>query len=216
MLLLPAAALLIDCDGVLVDSDDAVLAAWTAWLARYDLDPGLADSVVHGRRAGDTVRALLDPARQAEGLAAIDALELERAGEVRPVPGSVALTRALPSDRWAVVTSGNDRLARARLTAAGHLVPAVAVTAHDVAEGKPAPDGYLQAAARLGVPARDCVVLEDSASGVAAGRAAGVAAVLGIGVRALETDADLVVADLTGTRWTGAGLEVAPAGLLRG
>lgn len=216
MVLLPAAALLIDCDGVLVDSDDAVLAAWTAWLSRYGLDPALADTVVHGRRAADTVRALLDPARHADGIAAIDALELDRAGEVRAVPGSVALTRSLPADRWAVVTSGNDRLARARLAAAGHDVPPVAVMAGDVAAGKPAPDGYLQAADRLGVSAGVCVVLEDSASGVAAGRAAGVSAVLGIGERALETDADLVVADLTAVRWTGDGLEVGPDGLLRG
>ena len=210
MVLLRADALLIDCDGVLVDSDDSVRSAWTAWLERYGLDPGIVDSVVHGRRRGHGPRPGSTRPGQQEAIAGIDELELAGAGDVRAVPGSLALTRSLPVGRWAVVTSGNDRLARARLAAAGHAVPAVAVTADVVAVGKPDPEGYLLAASRLGVPVERCVVLEDSASGVEAGRAAGVSAVLGIGERALATDADLVVADLTDVRWTAAGLEVAP------
>jgi sugar-phosphatase len=47
------------------------------------------------------------------------------------------------------------------------------VCAEDVSRGKPAPDGYLLAAERLGVPAGDCVVVEDAAPGVQAGLAAG-------------------------------------------
>lgn len=53
------------------------------------------------------------------------------------------------------------------------------VFGREVANGKPAPDGYLLAAERLGVDARDSIVIEDSASGTAAGRAAG-AAVIGV------------------------------------
>ncbi|MEY3546968.1 MAG: hypothetical protein RLZZ313_1329, partial [Verrucomicrobiota bacterium] len=47
------------------------------------------------------------------------------------------------------------------------------VSAQDVAKGKPAPDIFLHTATLLGVPPADCVVIEDSAAGVAAARAAG-------------------------------------------
>lgn len=47
------------------------------------------------------------------------------------------------------------------------------VASEDVARSKPSPDGYLQATAALGVAPADCVVVEDSVSGIAAGRAAG-------------------------------------------
>lgn len=49
----------------------------------------------------------------------------------------------------------------------------VIFAAEDVARSKPAPDGYLAAIAALGVPAGECLVVEDSTAGIAAGRAAG-------------------------------------------
>jgi beta-phosphoglucomutase-like phosphatase (HAD superfamily) len=53
----------------------------------------------------------------------------------------------------------------------------VIVAAEDVARSKPAPDGYLKAIAALGIAPAECVVLEDSVAGIAAGRAAGCAVV---------------------------------------
>jgi sugar-phosphatase len=47
------------------------------------------------------------------------------------------------------------------------------VVAEDVERGKPEPDGYLRAAALLGVPIEECLVFEDSPAGVAAAKAAG-------------------------------------------
>jgi sugar-phosphatase len=99
----------------------------------------------------------------------------------------VLARRELP---WAVVTSADDRLARARLGAAGS-VPPVLVTADDVGRGKPDPEGYLTAAGRLGVAAARCLVVEDSSAGLAAGRAAGMRTA---GLRGL--DADVRLADL--------------------
>ena len=90
------------------------------------------------------------------------------------------------------------------------------MTADDVTEGKPHPEGYRSAAAQLGLPPDQTVVLEDATAGVLAARAAGVSAVIGVGARALESDADVVVADLTAVSWTGQGLLIAAAGLLRG
>ncbi len=89
------------------------------------------------------------------------------------------------------------------------------VTADDVENGKPAPDGYLAAAAALGVRPRVTVVLEDSASGVESARAAGVGAVVGVGDRALETDADVVVPDLRALFWNGTGIAARSGDLLR-
>jgi sugar-phosphatase len=73
---------------------------------------------------------------------------------------------------WAVVTSADRRLARARLHAAGILVP-VLITSEDVTAGKPAPDPYLLAARSLGVAASQCLVVEDAEPGLRAGRTAG-------------------------------------------
>jgi len=52
-------------------------------------------------------------------------------------------------------------------------------SASRVARGKPHPDIFLHAASEIGVSARDCIVIEDSASGIIAGRAAG-ATVIGL------------------------------------
>ncbi|NIZ89477.1 HAD-IA family hydrolase [Kineococcus rubinsiae] len=193
---LPADAVLFDCDGVLVDSDASVVAAWSRWAADVGLDPDEVVPQVHGRRAADTVAALVAEPERVAALERIHRYELDAAAGVTAVPGAAALTAALPAGRWAVVTSGTRALATARLAAAGVAAPAVLVTADDVEAGKPAPDGYLLAAGRLGVDAARCLVLEDAVAGVAAARAAGVAAVVGVGERALETDADVVVRDL--------------------
>ena len=53
------------------------------------------------------------------------------------------------------------------------------VTADDISRSKPHPDGYLEAAARLGADPADCLVIEDAHAGIEAGRAAGMI-VLGI------------------------------------
>ena len=52
------------------------------------------------------------------------------------------------------------------MVAAGLPVPEVLVPADEVARGKPAPDGYLRAAALLGLDPTDCVALEDAEPGV--------------------------------------------------
>jgi sugar-phosphatase len=203
------AGLLFDSDGVLVDSDASVTRSWTRWAERYGLDPASVLHVVHGRRAADTVVELLPEPLHAEALERIHRYELEDTSAVAALPGARELTSGLPDGRWAVVTSATGALAAARLAAAGIVAPEVLVTADDVDTGKPAPDGYRLAASRLGAPVGDCVVLEDAASGVAAARAAGVGAVIGIGERALQTDADVVVPDLRSVRFAAGTVQVA-------
>jgi sugar-phosphatase len=158
---------------------------------------------------------LVEPHARTEALATIDAYEIEDVDKVTAVPGALELIMTMPTAVWAVVTSGTTPLATARLNAAGLRVPPVLVTADDVENGKPAPDGYLAAAAALGLRPQVTVVIEDSGSGVESARAAGVAAVVGVGDRALETDADIVVPDLRALSWNGTGIAARTGDLLR-
>lgn len=209
----PCRALLFHADGVLVDSDAIVEASWTRWARRWGLDPDDVLARIHGRRSADTVPLLIAPEHQAEANADIDRSEIEDAGGVTACPGAADLLASLPAGFWAVVTSGTLALASARFVAAGLPAPEVWVTADDVPAGKPDPTGYLTAARALGVPIAECLVLEDSHAGLAAGVAAG-AAVLGVSERALGGGAPLVVRDLAGCSWSGEGLEVQRSAVL--
>jgi mannitol-1-/sugar-/sorbitol-6-phosphatase len=211
---IPCHGVLFDCDGVLVNSTASGEAAWTEWARRYALDPAQVLDGVHGRRSQDTVRLFLPAARFDGALRAIEAIEIESAKDTEGIPGAARLLIALPAN-WAVVTSASSVLARTRLHAAGLPPPRVLVSAEDVAHGKPAPDGYLEAARRLGLRISECIVFEDSRNGVQAGLTAGAASVIGVGERALKTRAKIVVSDLTGVRWVDGSLDILAASLLR-
>ncbi len=212
---LPARGLLFDNDGVLVDSSAAVHRSWSRWAGVHGLDPDRVTGIVHGRRSADTVALLVAEADRATATALIDRFELEDSELVPAMAGVPALLAMLPVGSWAVVTSGTRALATARLRSAGIPVPEVFVTAEDVPDGKPDPAGYLAAAAGLGLPCGQALVLEDSSSGIAAGQAAD-CRVLGVGEPALDTPADVVVRDLAGARWAGDGLLLPAATVLRG
>jgi sugar-phosphatase len=178
-------AVLFDMDGTLVDSDAAVERAWRTWAGEYGADPAAVLAVAHGRPAEYTVRDVLpgaDDNTVAAAAAAARQLELqyEDLSDVVATQGATGLLAGLALP-WAVVTSADRRLADARLGAAG-IVPPLLITAEDVRAGKPGPEGYLLAAAKLGVVAGRCLVVEDSAAGIQAGRAAGatVAALKGL------------------------------------
>jgi mannitol-1-/sugar-/sorbitol-6-phosphatase len=202
---IPCDAVLFDCDGVLVESDEAVDLAWARWAEYFGLDGELVLPVVHGRRAADTVAALLPANAQPEGLARIYRYELEATAEVWAIPGALELVATVPPGRWAIVTSGTKTLATARLAAAGFGAPDVLVAAEDVARGKPFPDGYLLGARLLSQSIGTCVVFEDSEAGLAAAHAAGVAGVIGVGPRAAKAEVDLVIPDLRYVRFRAAG-----------
>jgi sugar-phosphatase len=204
-----AAALLFDNDGVLVDSKAAGEAAWREWALEHNLELTAVLAGIHGRRSVETVGLFVPADQVAAATAHIDALELGTAHRTRPLAGATEMFGQVPDDARAVVTSAPRALGLARLTAAGIPVPSVVVTAEDVAAGKPAPDPYLLAAARLGVKATQCVVFEDSPNGIAAALAAGAGTVVGVGPSALGQGCDVVIPDLSAARWTGAGVEIA-------
>ncbi len=170
---LAAAAVLLDLDGVLVDSTAGVERRWRAFAAAHGLDPAAVLAVMHGRRAVDTIRELAPGLPADELAAALLRQEVEEVDGDRALPGAGALLAALPAGRVAIVTSCDLALATARLSATGLPLPAVLVTAEDVPAGKPDPTGYLTGARRLGVAPADCVVVEDAPAGVAAAANAG-------------------------------------------
>jgi sugar-phosphatase len=192
-------AVLFDMDGTLVDSDAAVERAWRTWAGERGIDPQAALAIAAGRPAGQTVRALL-PGAGDETVAAATARQLALQygdlGDLAAAPGAAELL-AVIAVPWAVVTSADRRLAGARLRAAG-ISPPLLVTSEDVRAGKPDPEGYLIAAARLGADPRQCLVVEDSEAGIHAARAAGalVAALKGLpgdaGITDLGELADVV------------------------
>lgn len=176
-----------DCDGTLADSMVVHYQAWRAALAAFGADFDFGWELFLSR-AGmslpNTVRELnaqfglsLDP----EAVTARQRAEYERfLPTVQAIPEVVALAREVSARFPVSVASGGERIVVRRtldLLGLGNVF-SIVVTAEDVAHGKPAPDMFLLAAERMGVPARDCVVFEDSVLGLEAARRANMAAVL--------------------------------------
>ena len=164
-------AILFDLDGVLVDSAELVERTWRRWAARHGLAPDEIVRIAHGRRTVETVRLVApDLDADAEG-AALAASEATKTDGVYEVPGARELLRSLPDGSWAVVTSGIRAVAELRIRHTGLPTPRVLIPADEVRHGKPHPEGYLTAAARLGVTPARCIVIEDTPPGIeAAGR----------------------------------------------
>lgn len=175
-------ALLFDMDGVLISSIGSVERCWKRWCKQYGVPNAESFEVPHGVRAVDVMRMLkpqFDAAQIAEGLRVIEDMEIEDVGDLTVLPGAQSLLARLPAERWAIVTSATRRLLLGRLAAAGLPVPERLISGDMVERGKPDPEPYRRGAELLGVAAGDCVVVEDSPSGIGAGVAAG-CRVLGI------------------------------------
>lgn len=179
-------ALLLDMDGTLIDSRICVERKWRAWSARHGLDSERVLRLCNGWRNEDTVRHFAPHLDVAAESARLEREEERCRDGMVAVPGARPLLECLPADQWAVVTSARRRLAEIRFGRTGLPLPRVLVTADETSRGKPDPEGYLMAAAMLGVPPEACVVVEDAMSGVMAARAAGMR-VIGVG-RRLDSD----------------------------
>ena len=164
-------AVLFDLDGVLVDSAEVVERTWRRWAARYGLDPAHVIRTAHGRRTIETVRLLAPHLVADDEVAALAASESTETDGVYEVPGARELLAPLPPRSWAVVTSGIRPVAELRIRHTGLPIPPVLITADQVHHGKPHPEGYLTAAARLGVDPARCVVVEDTPPGIEAAHA---------------------------------------------
>jgi HAD superfamily hydrolase (TIGR01509 family) len=174
-------AVVFDMDGVLVDSEpvwERVRRAFTAahggrWAPdAQDRMMGMSTAEWSAYMSSD-FGIPLPPAEIAEQV--IAAMKAEYRAQLPLLPGAVGAVRAL-SARWplAVASSAPKSLIEAVLDASG-MRPgfAAAVSSEEVPRGKPAPDVYLEACARLGVLPSAGAAIEDSANGLRSAAAAG-------------------------------------------
>jgi sugar-phosphatase len=187
-----------DLDGVLVDSTAAVERAWRDWAARHDIPYERIEPGIHGVPSRQTIAKYAPHVDIAAESAALDTRQARDTGGVVALPGAAELL-ARDHGTVAVVTSGNRDLATSRLQAAGLVPPPVFVTADQITNGKPDPEGYLLAAERLNADPAACVVIEDAPAGIQAGKSAGmtVIAVTTTHAPAELTEADEVMTDLS-------------------
>lgn len=165
--------LLFDMDGILISSLGSVERSWSRWAEMRGLAPERAIAIAHGRRAVETIAALRPDLDVMAELKIVEDIEIEDNEGLTVLPGVLRLLAGAPADRWTVVTSATDRLARVRLAAGGIPAPERMITSELVEKGKPDPAPFLAGAALLGLAPEECVVFEDSPSGVKSGRAAG-------------------------------------------
>jgi HAD superfamily hydrolase (TIGR01509 family) len=180
----PVSAVIFDCDGVLVNSEELALEVELRLLAEAGLVYDRADYMARFLGAGEEawwqsleadglarlrrpiVHELREPLR-IRMRAAID----ERLAEIPGARAAIARVRR-PK---AVASSSGRRSLGIKLRKVGHwdLFAPHIYSGEDMAAPKPAPDLFLHAADRLGVDPAQCLVVEDSINGVTAGRAAG-------------------------------------------
>ncbi|OSP54385.1 HAD family phosphatase [Pseudoruegeria sp. SK021] len=175
----PLRAILWDMDGTLIDSEPAHEAAFFSALTEAGLTvpEGLHAELLGA--SGDTVFAALRRTtetamtltqwtdlkhrhfeRHARAITRLETAALAEQLAARGVPMALVSNSTADEVTFCLRATGLDTL----LT--------TVVTRGDVANGKPAPDGYLLAAQRLGVAPGDCIVIEDSRTGATAGHAA--------------------------------------------
>jgi len=180
-------AIICDVDGSLVDSEPAHIAAWDAVFRAHGHFPPTADlyepwkakpDVAFARHVSQAYPGLGDaPALLAEkNRHFCQVVEARARGDAYLFPGVRAFLERWREEGRPLAAASNG----SRLDVMGSLIHAglteffpIVVTIEDVAAGKPAPDVYVEAARRLGVPPARCGALEDAALGVMAARHAG-------------------------------------------
>lgn len=168
-------AILFDMDGTLVDSTAIVERAWGNWAARHNLSLPDILAFSHGRPTISTLEQFRPGHDHSADLEELARFEETETGGILAVPGAAEILSVMQAQNhpWALVTSAWRKLAETRVLAAGLPLPTVIVPIDEIQNGKPDPEGFLHAAAQLGVAPRDCVVFEDTRPGIDAGLRAG-------------------------------------------
>ncbi len=193
----PLAAVLFDMDGTLVDTErESGQTLTEVFRERYgvELGPAALDEIL-GAAWADAIEHLhgrhdlVEPDPEGLKAALLQAKERILADNLKILPAAGASIRAA-AQAWPVaVITGSWRAEAVYALAEIGVSDAVQfiVGSDDVDNGKPSPEGYLAAAAQLGVAPQACIVLEDSVRGVQSAHAAG-AFVVGIRVGSFTPD----------------------------
>jgi HAD superfamily hydrolase (TIGR01509 family) len=174
-------SIVFDMDGVLIESEEVWDAIREAYVrergGRYD---AVVQRALMGMSSVEWSRYLHDVAGVPDEPGEINAEVVRRMlGAYRDhlplIPGAVdAVERLHDRFRLAVASSSNRPLIDAVLEVAGLAQYFEAtVSSEEVPRGKPAPDVYLEASRRLGVPPERCAAIEDSHGGIRSAKAAG-------------------------------------------
>jgi HAD superfamily hydrolase (TIGR01509 family) len=176
----PVSQVIFDCDGVLIDSEIISARMLVDALAGFGVVIDL-DYVAH-HFLGRSYPTVLKVVRSDFGIVLPDSFEDDYRArllaafqrELRIMPGVRDVLRRMGVP-WCVATSSSRKRAEMSLDLVGltGLVGDRLFTAGEVANGKPAPDLFLHAAARMGWDPAGCLVVEDSLNGIRAARAAG-------------------------------------------
>lgn len=171
-------AIIFDLDGVVIDTKAPIEEFWKKLANEkgVSLDDKTMHEKIHGRPAKSTLNSIfnfLSPEEKDEIRKAGD--EMERGLKYKLMPGVLEVLRMLKDHKipTALVTSSLPEKVETvfqQLELSSFFQEVV--TADLITHGKPAPDCYLLAAKNLQIPAKTCIVFEDSASGVSAAHAA--------------------------------------------
>lgn len=180
------AAVVFDLDGVLVESEHLWEENWIAYAARHGAEWTAEDTAtVQGMSAPEWAAYLADRSGTSETVqqvedAVVDGMiaSIEN-GEAPLLPGADAMVRGVGAQApVGLASSAARRVIDAVLTTHGLTDEfAATVSSAEVPKGKPSPDVYTEAAARLGVPGNRCLGVEDSSNGIRAAVAAGLTVV---------------------------------------
>lgn len=199
-------ALILDMDGVIVDSNPVHREVWAVYNRRFGIETDEAmQQRMYGRRNDDIVRDFFGGHLTLEEVRAHGAAKERLFREtIRPVlnealvPGLREFLEQHRHQPLGLATNAEPENVEFLLDTA-RLRPyfRAVVDGHQVARPKPHPDIYLRAAELLGAVPQDCVVFEDSLTGIQAARAAGMA-VVGVGTTHEPLpDVDLEIRDFT-------------------
>jgi len=175
------AHIIFDCDGVLVDSEPLSMRVDVEILAENGVD--MTEAEAHARFVGKTFAAMIDEVSREFGVTfpANASAEKDRRllalfeRELNAVEGVADALRQIAIGGHGVASNSSAERVAASLRIAG-LTPwfdSRITTFEHVARGKPEPDVYLEAAKRAGTTPQDCLVIEDSVTGVTAARRGG-------------------------------------------
>ena len=173
------AAVVFDCDGLLVDTESQWVQVQDDYLAQHgvSLDPEVRRRIT-GRAAEVVVVAVAERVGKDPHVVGTELLERHRADTSRvltPFPGALETLRAVAARKPTAIASNSPRdLLDHKLETLGiQGVAHVTIAIEDATAPKPAPDMYLAAARALGADPADCLGFEDSETGAEAALAAG-------------------------------------------